>query len=73
VPALGNATTGALENDIEIHSVDARRWIVLKTQVNVLGDTEAETTCTLTCSTATKILRAQLELCTKVNIKKSQG
>jgi hypothetical protein len=42
--AAGNAGTGAVHADEEVHSVDTNTGVVLDTQIDVLGDTETEVT-----------------------------
>ena len=54
--AAGNAVTRALQHDVEIHTVDTRGRIVLDTEINVFGDTEAEVT------RGTKVLLEKLKL-----------
>jgi hypothetical protein len=41
---LGDTTTWSGNLDIEVHTVDTSAWIVLDTQIDVLLDTESETT-----------------------------
>jgi len=54
--AAGHAVTRALQHDVEIHTVDTRGRIVLDTEINVFGDTEAEVT------RGTKVLLEKLKL-----------
>jgi len=41
---LGDALTTATHADVEVHSVDSDSWVVLDTEIDVLGDTETEVT-----------------------------
>merc|ERR1719456_873649 len=40
--ALGDALSGAVEDDVEVHTVDTDGGIVLKTKIDVLVNTEAK-------------------------------
>ena len=42
VAAAGDARAGALEDDVEVHAVDAGAGVVLEPEVDVLADAEAE-------------------------------
>jgi hypothetical protein len=42
--ALGDTLTWAGHADVEVHTVDTDSWVVLDTEINVLGDTETEVT-----------------------------
>jgi len=41
---LGDALTWAGHAAVEVHSVDTNSWVVLDTEIDVLGDTETEVT-----------------------------
>ena len=41
---LGDALSTATHADVEIHSVDSNSWVVLDTEIDVLGDSETEVT-----------------------------
>jgi hypothetical protein len=40
----GNTVTRSDQNDIEIHTEDTGGWVILQTKINVLADTESEST-----------------------------
>ena len=44
VLATGNTAAGALENDVEVHTVDTDITIVLKTKIDVFLDTKTKVT-----------------------------
>ncbi len=41
---LGDALTTTTHADVEVHSVNSDSWVVLDTEIDVLGDTETEVT-----------------------------
>lgn len=54
--ALGDALSGAVEDDVEVHTVDTDGGIVLKTKIDVLVNTEAKV------SGGAEVVVKQLEL-----------
>ncbi len=60
---LCHTATRALQDNVEIHSVNSSRRIVLETEVDVLGDAEPEAAGTSSYATTAEVPRLQLELC----------